>query len=115
MENFEGSLFINSNRVSSFDPAALSRVTLAVKFTPLTEGGMAQVWRSTIARVLKSDRTKSISYEEALVEAAKGRTANTRQVAAIIKTFLETHTTQESTVRAMNDRVALVVETVAST
>jgi hypothetical protein len=72
LENFEGSLFINSNRVSSFDPAALSRVTLAVKFTPLTEEGMAQVWRSTIARVLKSDRTKSISYEEALVEAAKG-------------------------------------------
>ena len=68
LENFEGSLFINSNRVASFDPAALSRVTLAVKFTPLTEAGMQQVWRNTIARVLKSDTTRSLTYEEALAE-----------------------------------------------
>ena len=42
LENFEGSLFINSNRVASFDPAALSRVTLAVKFVPLDQSGMRQ-------------------------------------------------------------------------
>lgn len=66
LETFEGSLFINSNRVSSFDPAALSRVTLAVKFAPLGKDGMQQIWRNTIARVLCSDTTQSLSYEEAL-------------------------------------------------
>lgn len=71
LETFEGSLFINSNRVSSFDPAALSRVTLAVKFSPLTKEGMKKVWQSTIARVLDSDTTRSLTYEEALVEAEK--------------------------------------------
>ena len=66
---FIGSLFINSNRVSSFGPAALSRVTLAVKFSPLSKDGMKQIWRSTIARVLSSDTTKVVTYEEALSEA----------------------------------------------
>jgi hypothetical protein len=69
LETFEGSLFINSNRVSSFDPAALSRVTLAVKFSALDKDGMQQIWRNTIARVLCSDTTKSMTYEEALVMA----------------------------------------------
>ena len=64
-----GSLFINSNRVSSFDPAALSRVTLAVKFMPLTEEGMTQIWRNSIARVLHSDTMRSITYEDAVKEA----------------------------------------------
>ena len=68
LETFEGSLFINSNRVASFDPAALSRVTLAVKFSPLTPDGMRQVWRNTIARVLKSDTTRSLTYDAALDE-----------------------------------------------
>ena len=71
LENFEGSLFINSNRVSSFDPAALSRVTLAVKFTPLSKEGMRQVWRNTIARVLKSDTRRSLTYDESMTEAAE--------------------------------------------
>ena len=47
---FEGNLFINSNRVASFDPAALSRVTLAVKFAPLTNDGMRQVCQSDSTR-----------------------------------------------------------------
>ena len=68
LETFEGSLFINSNRVASFDPAALSRVTLAVKFSPLAPDGMRQVWRNTIARVLKSDTTRSLTYDAALDE-----------------------------------------------
>eukprot|EP00948_MAST-09A_sp_MAST-9A-sp1_P002408 g2408.t1 len=72
LENFEGSLFINSNRVSSFDPAALSRVTLAVKFTPLSTTGMYHVWRNSIARVLKSDTTRpKMTYEDAVAEAEK--------------------------------------------
>jgi ATP-dependent Clp protease ATP-binding subunit ClpA len=55
--------------VSAFDPAALSRVTLAVKFTPLGKDGMEQIWRNTIARVLCSDATRSLTYEVALKEA----------------------------------------------
>lgn len=64
-----GSLFINSNRVSSFDPAALSRVTLAVKFSPLGKDGMEQIWKNTIARVLGTDSTKSLTPDESLKEA----------------------------------------------
>ena len=71
LETFEGSLFINSNRVASFDPAALSRVTLAVKFSPLTPDGMRQVWLNTIARVLKSDATRSLTYDTALDEVVR--------------------------------------------
>jgi hypothetical protein len=62
LENFEGSLFINSNRVSSFDPAALSRVTLAVKFYPLDRSGMRQVWRNTLARVRNFSRLFPMLY-----------------------------------------------------
>eukprot|EP00290_Baffinella_frigidus_P029199 CAMPEP_0180223982 /NCGR_PEP_ID=MMETSP0987-20121128/21777_1 /TAXON_ID=697907 /ORGANISM="non described non described, Strain CCMP2293" /LENGTH=1030 /DNA_ID=CAMNT_0022186659 /DNA_START=27 /DNA_END=3119 /DNA_ORIENTATION=- len=36
LETFDGALFITSNRASSFDPAALSRVTLAVRYHPLS-------------------------------------------------------------------------------
>eukprot|EP00949_MAST-11_sp_MAST-11-sp1_P001464 g1464.t1 len=70
LENFEGSLFINSNRVSSFDPAALSRVTLAVKFSPLSKDGMRQVWHHTIARVIQSDSTiqPSLTLPKALAK-----------------------------------------------
>jgi len=93
LESFEGSLFINSNRVSSFDPAALSRVTLAVKFSPLSVDGMRQVWRNTIARVLKSDTTRSLTYEESLMEATEsfdltelaGFTGSGRSVGAVMK------------------------------
>lgn len=52
LENFEGSLFITSNRASFFDPAALSRVTLAIRYDPLDKAGKRSVWRNALARVL---------------------------------------------------------------
>ena len=41
---------------------------MAVKFSPLAPDGMRQVWRNTIARVLKSDTTRSLTYDAALDE-----------------------------------------------
>ena len=44
LEEFEGALFITSNRAASFDPAALSRVTLAIRYHPLTKAAKEEVW-----------------------------------------------------------------------
>ncbi len=35
LESFDGTLFITSNRAASFDPVALSRVMLAIRYKPL--------------------------------------------------------------------------------
>lgn len=52
LETFNGALFITSNRASAFDPAALSRVTLAVRYEPLGAEAKHAVWRNALARVL---------------------------------------------------------------
>lgn len=52
LEGFDGSLFITSNRASSFDPAALSRITLAIRFEPLDAAAKAQVWTNMLARII---------------------------------------------------------------
>lgn len=52
LEGFDGSLFITSNRAASFDPAALSRVTLAVRFEPLDTSDKTTVWVNMLARVI---------------------------------------------------------------
>lgn len=56
LENFEGSLFITSNRAASFDPAALSRVTLAVRYEPLNLEAKFIVWRNMLIRVLSDEK-----------------------------------------------------------
>ena len=52
LEGFDGSLFITSNRASSFDPAALSRVTLAVRFAPLDAVAKTTLWGHMLTRVI---------------------------------------------------------------
>jgi hypothetical protein len=52
LESFDGILFITSNRVSSFDPAALSRVTLAIRYEKLEGDSKVQIWRNSLARVI---------------------------------------------------------------
>lgn len=52
LESFDGSLFITSNRASSFDPAALSRVTLAVRFEPLDAAAKTLIWTNMLARIV---------------------------------------------------------------
>eukprot|EP01130_Rhizamoeba_saxonica_P011313 TRINITY_DN4696_c0_g1_i1.p1 TRINITY_DN4696_c0_g1~~TRINITY_DN4696_c0_g1_i1.p1 ORF type:complete len:797 (+),score=160.58 TRINITY_DN4696_c0_g1_i1:255-2393(+) len=68
LESFEGAMFITSNRASEFDPAALSRVTLAIKYESLDENSRRIVWRNTLVRILAEemkDGAKVRNKEEA--------------------------------------------------
>ena len=64
LENFTGSLFITSNRAAAFDPAALSRVTLAIQFHPLTKEGLRKVWHEALYRILESDEQTEWESDE---------------------------------------------------
>lgn len=64
LENFEGALFITSNRASYFDPAALSRVTLALKFEPLDFEARKSMWRNTLARVLAGEQADGVKLRD---------------------------------------------------
>ncbi|ORX76538.1 P-loop containing nucleoside triphosphate hydrolase protein [Anaeromyces robustus] len=70
LESFDGTLFITSNRASSFDPAALSRVTLAIEYKPLKETGKKLVWKNALIRVFadeileNNERRGEIAAEE---------------------------------------------------
>lgn len=48
LDSFEGLLFITSNRVAAFDPAALSRVTLAIRYGSLKNSGRMKVWNNVL-------------------------------------------------------------------
>lgn len=50
LENFDGQLFITSNRLQHIDQAVLSRVTLAIKYDALDVEARACIWRNTLAR-----------------------------------------------------------------
>ena len=52
LEGFDGALFITSNRASSFDPAALSRVKLAVRFEALDCAAKRQIWTNMLSRIV---------------------------------------------------------------
>ena len=73
LEGFSGALFITSNRAAAFDPAALSRVTLAIRFLLLDTAGKRQVWRGWLVRVfaaeLVSGRRRGQAAAEAYVDA----------------------------------------------
>lgn len=50
LDSFEGLLFLTTNRVAMFDPAALSRVTLAIRYNPLDDEARAAVWTAVLER-----------------------------------------------------------------
>lgn len=50
LDVFNGVLFVSSNRLAHVDPAALSRVTLAIHFRALDAPARAQVWRNVLVR-----------------------------------------------------------------
>eukprot|EP00808_Paulinella_micropora_P022351 g17669.t1 len=50
LDAFEGLLFITTNRVAAFDPAALSRVTLAIRYSSLKNADRQQVWSNVLLR-----------------------------------------------------------------
>eukprot|EP01027_Heterolobosea_sp_BB2_P003545 GEZU01005360.1.p1 GENE.GEZU01005360.1~~GEZU01005360.1.p1 ORF type:complete len:735 (+),score=308.55 GEZU01005360.1:187-2391(+) len=46
LEYHQGVLFLTTNRVKSFDQAFHSRISVALKYSPLDESARAQVWRN---------------------------------------------------------------------
>jgi SpoVK/Ycf46/Vps4 family AAA+-type ATPase len=93
LESFNGALFITSNRAASFDPAALSRVTLAVRYLPLDAGAKRAVWRNALARVLMYEHGAPRTRAEALeavdasfdLDALAAFTGSGRAVGAVIR------------------------------
>jgi hypothetical protein len=51
LEYHPGILFLTTNRVRSFDPAFESRVTVALRYEPLSPAARAQIWRNLLQRV----------------------------------------------------------------
>ncbi|KAI9142000.1 P-loop containing nucleoside triphosphate hydrolase protein [Paraphysoderma sedebokerense] len=51
LEYHQGILFLTTNRITEFDPAFESRVTVALKYYHLTPDARSQVWRNLLAKV----------------------------------------------------------------
>lgn len=67
LENFDGQLYITSNRLQHIDRAVLSRVTLALKYDALDANARASLWSNTLKRanvdLTAVDVKKLASYE----------------------------------------------------
>jgi len=72
LEYFPGILFLTTNRVTEFDPALESRVTVALKYEELGEVGREQVWRNMISR-LSYPKQDDIDYEKLAKHHLNGR------------------------------------------
>ncbi|KAJ1484275.1 P-loop containing nucleoside triphosphate hydrolase protein, partial [Baffinella frigidus] len=84
LETFDGALFITSNRASSFDPAALSRVTLAVRYHPLSADATQVVWRNALARVLMYEQHPSVQFAGGASLPAPGQTRSKEEALAMV-------------------------------
>ncbi len=61
LEYHQGILFLTTNRVTEFDPAFESRVTIALKYNHLTESARSQIWKNLINR-LECEKSKDLDY-----------------------------------------------------
>jgi len=75
LDAFEGLLFITTNRVAAFDPAALSRVTLAIRFSSLKTTGRIKVWHNVLLRA-GCDPTQGFDLTELAKRGGSGRDIN---------------------------------------
>ena len=55
LEYHQGILFLTTNRVTEFDPAFESRVTVALRYAELTPEARAQVWKNLISKTKHSN------------------------------------------------------------
>ena len=62
LEYHQGILFLTTNRVTEFDAAFESRVTVALKYEQLSEDARQQVWRNLIDRISNIDK-KPLDYQ----------------------------------------------------
>lgn len=102
LENFDGQLFITSNRLQHIDRAVLSRVTLAIKYDALDAAARASVWRNTLTRA-------GVNLQNLDVEALAKYEISGRELLHIVKLglalafFKETTLTQELIVAALEE------------
>jgi SpoVK/Ycf46/Vps4 family AAA+-type ATPase len=64
MEYCQGIMLLTTNRVTEFDPAALSRIHLKVKYDDLKSHAKSEVWRNFLSRACTSYGKPSISDDE---------------------------------------------------
>jgi len=64
MEYCQGIMLLTTNRVSNFDPAALSRIHLKVKYDDLKSQARREVWRDCLARAHTSYGAAKVSANE---------------------------------------------------
>ena len=57
-------MLLTTNRVTEFDPAALSRIHLKVKYDDLKSKAKSEVWGNFLARACTSYGAPSISADE---------------------------------------------------
>lgn len=61
LEYHQGILFLTTNRVTEFDPAFESRVTIALKYNHLTESARCQIWKNLISR-LECEKSQDLDF-----------------------------------------------------
>jgi hypothetical protein len=55
LKYYQGSLFLNTNRITTFDPAFKSRIHLALKYSVLEASARKELWKLFISRASKAD------------------------------------------------------------
>jgi SpoVK/Ycf46/Vps4 family AAA+-type ATPase len=76
VEYYRGILFLTTNRVKAFDEAFLSRIHVALHFSPLSLSSKVQVWNAFIRKM--GDNVESFSPEQ--IEDLANRDINGRQI-----------------------------------
>lgn len=78
LEQYDGILFLTTNRLHTFDEAIVSRVHIALKYDHLRKGTRKEVWRYFVGRAKTTRGNPACSEKE--LDALAGKRMNGRQV-----------------------------------
>ena len=78
LEYNQGIMFLTTNRVRDFDDAIQSRITLAVRYEPLSLTTRKQVWESFLKKAVTVNGAAKFDQKE--LERLAGKDLNGRQV-----------------------------------
>ena len=81
LEYFEGTLFLTTNRVETFDPAFESRIHISIAYPDLNHDSRRQVWHNFIQRIPSEKR----NITENDLDYFSGLTLNGRQIKNAVK------------------------------
>ncbi|KAJ3273210.1 hypothetical protein HDV01_004712 [Terramyces sp. JEL0728] len=73
LEYHQGILFLTTNRVTEFDPAFESRVTVALRYDQLTASARIQVWKNFIDKLTIPKNPETIDWDKLGGYALNGR------------------------------------------